>query len=85
MGRLSCSSLFRESNFKDVTVIDAVLHVAWQVADRGIWVVNSVYNWGGASADSAANPVNAVKDHPAILMWSTFDPWSTNLAGAIGE
>ena len=27
----------------------------------GIWVVNSVYNWGGASARDAANPVKAVK------------------------
>jgi len=36
----------------------------------GIWVVNSVYNWGGADADSAAAPVKATKDHPAILMWT---------------
>ena len=27
----------------------------------GIWVVNSVYNWGGAAANSAADPVKAVK------------------------
>ena len=33
-------------------------------------MVNSVYNWGGADADSAAAPVKATKDHPAILMWT---------------
>ncbi|CAJ1367611.1 unnamed protein product [Effrenium voratum] len=53
----------------------AVLDTLWS---RGIWVVNSVYNWGGASADSAANPVNAVKDHPAILMWSIGNEWNYN-------
>eukprot|EP00913_Durusdinium_trenchii_P019737 g18553.t1 len=42
-----------------------VLDTLWK---RGIWVVNSVYNWGGADADSAAEPVKATKDHPAILM-----------------
>lgn len=36
----------------------------------GIWVVNSVYNWGGADAGSAADPVLKSKDHPAILMWT---------------
>ena len=29
-----------------------------------------MYNWGGADADSAAEPVKATKDHPAILMWT---------------
>ena len=36
----------------------------------GIWVVNSVYNWGGAAADTAADPVKKTKDHPAILFWT---------------
>ena len=31
----------------------------------GIWVVNSVYNWGGASANSAADPVKATKACPS--------------------
>lgn len=42
--------------------------ISWPT--RGIWVVNSVYNWGGAAADTAADPVKKTKDHPAILMWT---------------
>ncbi|CAE7648347.1 lacZ [Symbiodinium necroappetens] len=52
-----------------------ILDTLWR---RGIWVVNSVYNWGGASARDAANPVKAVKDHPAILMWSIGNEWNYN-------
>ncbi|CAK9096309.1 unnamed protein product [Durusdinium trenchii] len=52
-----------------------VLDTLWK---RGIWVVNSVYNWGGADADSAAEPVKATKDHPAILMWTIGNEWNYN-------
>ncbi|CAE7197039.1 GUSB [Symbiodinium natans] len=52
-----------------------ILDTLWR---RGIWVVNSVYNWGGAAANSAADPVKAVKDHPAILMWSIGNEWNYN-------
>ena len=44
-----------------------VLDILWS---KGIWVVNSVYNFGGSSARSAGEAVRASKDHPAILMWS---------------
>eukprot|EP00437_Effrenium_voratum_P002644 CAMPEP_0181421910 /NCGR_PEP_ID=MMETSP1110-20121109/13338_1 /TAXON_ID=174948 /ORGANISM="Symbiodinium sp., Strain CCMP421" /LENGTH=751 /DNA_ID=CAMNT_0023544983 /DNA_START=24 /DNA_END=2279 /DNA_ORIENTATION=+ len=52
-----------------------VLDTLWS---RGIWVVNSVYNWGGANAEIAASAVNQVKDHPAILMWSIGNEWNYN-------
>ncbi|CAL1133462.1 unnamed protein product [Cladocopium goreaui] len=52
-----------------------VLDILW---GQGIWVVNSVYNWGGADADSAAAPVKATKDHPAILMWTIGNEWNYN-------
>eukprot|EP00435_Cladocopium_sp_Y103_P061611 s423_g23.t1 len=52
-----------------------VLDTLWS---QGIWVVNSVYNWGGADADSAAAPVKATKDHPAILMWTIGNEWNYN-------
>lgn len=52
-----------------------VLDTLWS---QGIWVVNSVYNWGGADADSAAAPVKETKDHPAILMWTIGNEWNYN-------
>jgi len=45
---------------------------------RGIYVVNAAYSWGGAPAQSAANAVNAVKDHPAIIMWAVGNEWNYN-------
>lgn len=45
---------------------------------RKIWVVNSVYNYGGNSRSSVIDSVNAVKDHPAILMWSIGNGWNYN-------
>jgi exo-beta-1,3-glucanase (GH17 family) len=44
----------------------------------GIYVVNSVYSWGGAEVSSAVEVVNAVKDHPAILMWTVGNEWNYN-------
>ncbi len=54
----------------------AVLDVLYS---HGIRVINTVYVWGGdePSATVAAK-VNAVKDHPAILMWSLGNEWNYN-------
>ena len=57
-------------------IVDSwVLDTLWK---EGIWVVNSVYNWGGADAGSAADPVLKSKDHPAILMWTIGNEWNYN-------
>jgi aspartate 1-decarboxylase len=45
---------------------------------NGIYVINSVYSWGGSDPRSAADAVNKVKDHPAILMWSIGNEWNYN-------
>ena len=45
---------------------------------RGIYVMNTVYIWGGAEADSVVGLVNATKDHPAILMWVVGNEWNYN-------
>ena len=55
----------------DRTVLDA-LYAA------GIYILNTVYPWGGADASSAATYVNAVKDHPAVLMWVIGNEWNYN-------
>ena len=52
-----------------------VLDILWS---KGIWVVNSVYNYGGSSASSAGDAVRATKDHPAILMWTIGNEWNYN-------
>jgi len=53
----------------------AVLDAFWS---RGIWVVNSVYNYGKTGLAEVADIVNAVKDHPAILMWTIGNEWNYN-------
>lgn len=44
----------------------------------GIYVINTVYPWGGADASVGANRVEQIKDHPAILMWLVGNEWNYN-------
>lgn len=53
----------------------AVLDALWA---RGIWVLNSVYSNGGSEASSVVEAVEAVKDHPALLMWTIGNEWNYN-------
>jgi len=53
----------------------AVLDKLWS---RGIYVLNTVYAWGGEVVDRLVPRVNAVKDHPAILMWVIGNEWNYN-------
>ena len=59
------------SPLTDVAALDA-LHAA------GIFVLNSVYVWGGEDPSAVDGRVNAVKDHPAILMWVLGNEWNYN-------
>ena len=52
-----------------------VLDILWA---RGIYVMNTVYIWGGAPVESLREKVNATKDHPAILMWVIGNEWNYN-------
>ncbi len=56
---------------RDRAVLDK-LHAA------GIKVAMTVYSWGGADAGSAVDHVNAVKNHPAVLMWLVGNEWNYN-------
>ncbi len=58
------------------TILDhAVLDALWA---RGIYVMSTVYAWGGAPADSVIAKVAATRDHPAILMWAVGNEWNYN-------
>ena len=43
-----------------------------------IYVINTVYSYGGSTIQSAVNHVNNLKDHPAILMWAIGNEWNYN-------
>ena len=49
-----------------------------QLATAGIYVLNSVYPYGGDAASAVTGRVNAVKSHPAILMWVIGNEWNYN-------
>jgi len=49
-----------------------------QLEAAGIFVLNSVYPYGGDAASVVTARVNAVKDHRAILMWLIGNEWNYN-------
>ena len=53
----------------------AVLDTLWA---HQIYVMNTVYSWGGAPVDSAVAVVEEVGFHPAILMWVIGNEWNYN-------
>jgi hypothetical protein len=55
----------------EIAVLDALYA-------RGIYVINTMYSYGPKSYQQVIDEVNAVKDHPAILMWSLGNEWNYN-------
>lgn len=53
----------------------AVLDILYS---HGIYVINTVYSYGGNAASSVVGSINAVKDHKAILMWAIGNEWNYN-------
>jgi len=55
----------------------AVLDELWK---NGIQVINTVYSNSEKPLDTAAQEVNLVKHHPAILMWAVGNEWNYKVA-----
>jgi Glycosyl hydrolases family 2, TIM barrel domain len=49
-----------------------------QLADAGIWVIMTVYAYGGDPETRASDAVAAMKDHRAILLWVVGNEWNYN-------
>lgn len=45
---------------------------------HGLYVLNTVYSWGGDAASVTTARVEAVKNHPAILGWLVGNEWNYN-------
>lgn len=74
------AALMRELGVNVVRTYEPLLdtEVLDRLADAGIYVINSVYPWGGSPADVVVERVRAVKNHPAILMWAVGNEWNYN-------
>jgi hypothetical protein len=74
------AALMRELGVNVVRTYEPLLDrdVLDRLADAGIYVINSVYPWGGAPADVVVERVRAVRNHPAILMWAVGNEWNYN-------
>jgi hypothetical protein len=55
----------------DVAVLD-------QFAAAQIYVLNTIYPYGGSAVEEAVSRVASVQDHPAILMWVIGNEWNYN-------
>ncbi len=55
----------------DVNVLDGLY-------EHGIYVINSIYPWGGDSPSVVTERVNATKGHPAVIMWALGNEWNYN-------
>jgi len=56
---------------RDTRVLDAI-------AAEGMWVIPTVYSYGGEDAWKVTDKVNRAKGHRAILMWSIGNEWNYN-------
>ena len=74
------ATLMRELGVNVVRTYEPLLdtEVLDRLADAGIYVINSVYPWGGSPADVVVERVRAVRNHPAILMWAVGNEWNYN-------
>lgn len=66
------------SRLRTSVTCGSVLDALYALYARGIYVMNTVYAFGGADPEAARANVQAVADHPAILMWVIGNEWNYN-------
>jgi len=59
----------------DAITDTAVLDTLWS---HGIYVISTVYGYGGSAISTIAPKIAPVKNHPAILMWAVGNEWNYN-------
>jgi hypothetical protein len=73
-------ALMRAAGINAIKTYDVITDrgVLDQLADAGIWVLMTVYAYGGDAEDVATQRADPIKDHPAILMWLVGNEWNYN-------
>lgn len=75
------AALMQEAGINVIRTYEAITDTAVldELYAHGIYVINTVYVWGGAEPSATvAAKVNAVKNHPAVLLWSLGNEWNYN-------
>lgn len=73
-------ALMRAAGINAVRTYDSITDEATldALAAAGIWVLPTVYAWGGDPETRATERVAEVMDHPAVLMWLVGNEWNYN-------
>lgn len=73
-------ALMRDASINAVRTYEPLVDLAVldQLHAAGIYVINTIYPWGGATVAEAVRRVEAVCGHPAILMWLVGNEWNYN-------
>jgi len=72
--------LMREAGINAVRTYECIcdLEVLDALYERGIFVLNTIFANAAEPLSDVAPKVNAVKDHPAVLMWVVGNEWNYN-------
>lgn len=72
--------LMKAANVNAVRTYEPLTNISVldQLAEAGIYVLDTVYPYGGDAASVVTARVNAVKNHRAILMWVIGNEWNYN-------